>query len=157
MHYVVVGGGHASGGAAGHQVAAGASGLGLVLLAAVVALPATRGWVRRVVGLLVAAAAAGTIALAAHVLADPAGAAGARHIGVVSFSPNPQVKAAASGWPWVDVCAGLLALAAGALTLVRSSSWPAMGRRYEAGRRPSGSGGEASMWDRLDRGDDPTL
>lgn len=163
VHYVVVGGGRVTGGPTGHDVAAGTSALGLVLLAAVVALPATRRWLRRVVALVVLAAGAGAIALAADVLADPkAAATGSRYAGVYSLSPDPTLRLRATGWPWVDVCAGVLALAAGGFALLRSGGWPAMGRRYESVGRsaqsPSGSSADtSSMWDRLDKGDDPTV
>ena len=163
VHYVVVGGGQVTGGPTGHDVAAGTSALGLVLLAAVVALPATRRWLRRVVAFVVLAAGAGTIALSAYVLADPASAAsGSRHVGVFSFSSDPALRLRATGWPWVDVCAGALAVIAGGFALVRSGGWPAMGRRYESGARPAqpssrSASDSSSMWDRLDEGDDPTL
>jgi len=162
VHYVVLGGGQVTGGPTGHDVAAGTSALGLVLLAAVVALPATRRWLRRVVGLVVVAAGAGTIALAADVLADPkAAVTGSRYVGVFSFSASPNLSLRATGWPWVDVCAGVVALVAGGFALLRSGGWPAMGRRYESGRaaqRSSGSQADASsMWDCLDQGEDPTV
>ncbi|MGH8888279.1 MAG: Trp biosynthesis-associated membrane protein [Acidothermaceae bacterium] len=161
VRYAVVGGGHASGGPTGHDVAAGATALALVMLATAVALPATRGWLRRGVGLVVAAAGAGTIALAAYVIASPGAAAGTRVIGVFYFSSGtPSVQVQASGWPWVDICAGTVALVAGVFALLRSADWPAMGRRYESGRaKPSAStsSAEASMWERFDQGDDPTL
>jgi uncharacterized membrane protein (TIGR02234 family) len=158
VRYAVVGGGHASAGPTGHDVAAGATALGLVILAAAVALPASRGWLRRGVGVVLAAAGAGTIALAAHVIASPGAAAGRRYIGVYSLSPNPVLHAQATGWPWVDVCAGLIALVAGVVALLHSGGWPAMGRRYESGRtRASSRSAETSMWDQLDQGDDPTV
>lgn len=165
VRYVVVGGGQVTGGPSGHDVAAGTSAIGLVLLAAVVALPATRRWLRRVVALIVVAAGAGAMALAADVLADPKAAVnGSRNVGVFSFSADPTLRLRATGWPWVDVCAGALAVIAGGLALVRSGGWPAMGRRYESGRRPaeprqpsSDSSSSSSMWDRLDEGDDPTV
>jgi uncharacterized membrane protein (TIGR02234 family) len=153
----VVAGGHASAGPSGHDVAAGASALGFVMLAGVVALPATRGWLRRAVGVIVAAAGAGTIALAANVLADPGGAAGSRYIGVFSLSANPSISVRATGWPWADVCAGVLAALVGGFAVLRSGGWPAMGRRYESGGRAAQPSSDASsMWDRLDQGDDPT-
>lgn len=159
-HFVVVGGGGGvNGGPSGHDLAAGASALGLVMLAGVVALPATRGLLRRLVGLVVLAAGAGTIALAADVLADP-GAAGSftGYVGFFAYSGNPTIALRATGWPWADVAAGILALAAGAFTLVRSGGWPAMGRRYESGGRAARPTSDASsMWDRLDHGDDPTV
>lgn len=160
VRYAVAGGGQVSAGPTGHDVAAGATALGLVMLAAVVALPATRGWVRRAVGLLVAAAGTGTIGLATYVIASPGDAAGSRFVGVSSFLPSPAVKVQASGWPWVDVCAGAVALVAGLFALLHSRQWPAMGRRYESGKARAGTSTgstETSMWDRLDQGDDPTV
>ena len=152
--------GQTSAGASGHDVAAGATALGFVLLAGVVALPATRGWLRRAIGLLLAAAGAGTIAVASRVVADPAGAAGSRPVGFFATVAHPNVTVRATGWPWVDVAAGLLGAAAGVLTIARSAAWPAMGRRFEAGgargARASQATDSAALWDRLDDGDDPT-
>lgn len=157
VHYAVAGGGHALSGPSGHDVAAGANALGFVMLAGVVALPATRTWLRRAVGLVVAAAGAGTIALAADVLADPASAGGVRSVGVFSFLANPSIRVGATGWPWADVGAGALALVVGGFALLRSGDWPAMGRRYESGGKAARPSSDASsMWDRLDQGDDPT-
>jgi uncharacterized membrane protein (TIGR02234 family) len=68
-----------------------------------------------------------------------------------------------TAWAWVTVAAGVLAIAAGALTVGRSGDWPAMGRRYESGgsarRGPvtEASHSQATLWDRLDEGDDPTV
>jgi len=157
VRYAVEGGGHVSAGPSGHDVAAGANALGFVMLAGVVALPATRKWLRRVVGVIVAGAGAGAIALAANVLTHPASAAGSRYVGVFSLSADPSVNVRATAWPWIDVCAGVLALAAGAFALLRSGDWPAMGRRYESGGNAARPASDASsMWDRLDHGDDPT-
>jgi uncharacterized membrane protein (TIGR02234 family) len=159
-HFVVVGGGGSvNGGPSGHDLAAGASALGLVMLAGVVALPATRGFLRRVIGLVVLAAGAGTIALAADVLADPSAAGSfTGYDGFFAYSGNPTIVLRATGWPWADVGAGILALAAGGFAVVRSGNWPAMGRRYESGGKAARPTSDASsMWDRLDHGDDPTV
>jgi len=82
-------------------------------------------------------------------------------VGFFSLSPDPTLALRATGWPWVDVAAGAVALAAGGFALLRSGRWPAMGRRYESGgkaaRPSSGSSSDSlSMWDLLDEGDDPT-
>jgi uncharacterized membrane protein (TIGR02234 family) len=158
VHYVAVGGGQVNGGPSGHDVAAGASALGLVVLAGVVALPATRGWLRRAVGLVVLAAGAATIALAARVLADPSAASSfSGYVGFFSYSSNPTIALRATGWPWADVGAGALALVTGVFAALRSGGWPAMGRRYESGGKSARPAFDASsMWDRLDHGDDPT-
>jgi uncharacterized membrane protein (TIGR02234 family) len=68
-----------------------------------------------------------------------------------------------SGWPWVAAMGGLVAVAVGALTVVRGRRWPSMGRRYaaapqsQAASQAATTRDETSMWDALDRGDDPTV
>jgi len=60
--------------------------------------------------------------------------------------------------------AGLLAAAAGLLTVLRGRTWPAMGRRYERAaatapapaRRQSDEDRALDAWRALDRGEDPT-
>jgi len=67
-------------------------------------------------------------------------------------------------WPVLAVVAGVLAIVVGLLVVLRSRSWPAMGRRYE---RPEAAAAEpaaaptaedraAAAWRALDRGEDPT-
>lgn len=139
-------------------------GLALVALAGAGALLATRGPVRRGLGVLLALIGAGTAvgAIAGRAGLD-AGSAGA----------------GATFWPVVCV-AGAALIMAGGLAAARSGHrWPTMGARYE--RRPaastearpaahSGPSPAAGLsraetsepvdnraaWDALDRGDDPT-
>jgi uncharacterized membrane protein (TIGR02234 family) len=61
------------------------------------------------------------------------------------------------------VVAGLLGVGAGLLVVLRSRSWPAMGRRYErapgpppAGRIQTDEDRAQAAWKALDRGEDPT-
>ncbi|GGK71027.1 Trp biosynthesis-associated membrane protein [Mangrovihabitans endophyticus] len=154
-------------------------GLALVALAGAGALPATRGVVRRGLGVLVASC--GAASAAGAVVARAGMHAGAAGAGAVA-------------WPVVCVAGGLLVAAGGLAAAWRGHRWPSMGSRYErrpAGRsagRPSGrpagrvapGAGEAggrgdaqaagarvsrpsagpvdtrAAWDALDRGDDPT-
>lgn len=153
--------------------------LALVGLAGVGALLATRGWPRRAVGALLAAAGAGLVLV---VLAGGAGR-GPGAAGVV--------------WPWATVLGGLALAVGGYATMRHGHRWPAMGARYErraataspadvagaddtgtadgpagagesgVGRRPPGPRAQSrraagpvdtrAAWDALDRGDDPTL
>jgi hypothetical protein len=135
--------------ATGHVVAAAASTLALVVLAGVLVLPATRGFVRRIAGVILALAGLGigyvavvTIASTTDRLPGPAAAHEAGQL---------------TAWPWIAAVGGVIAIAAGLLTAVASRDWPAMGRRYEQSGSPSRDASEASMWDRLDVGDDPTV
>jgi len=129
--------------------------LGLVGLAGVPALAATRRAGRIVVGILLALTGGLVVVRAVGVLLDPAGAAD-----VASTDPAGLELTA---WPAVAVAGGLLLVAAGLLVAVRGRRWAALGRRYEA---PGAAGppepettgpvAERELWEALDRGEDPT-
>jgi uncharacterized membrane protein (TIGR02234 family) len=108
---------------------------GLVLLAAAVALLAVRDAGRVAVGVLVAAAGGLAVWSGARALAGGLSDASTEVPGVGRV-PGPVTVEVATGWPVLAVVAGLLALAAGLLVVVRGRGWPAMGRRYE---RPAGA------------------
>jgi uncharacterized membrane protein (TIGR02234 family) len=124
--------------------------LALVGLAGVAALPATRGFGRRVVGLLIAASGVGIVAVLVRALVDPAAALSRApvvdaHFGSVDLGP----------WPYVALLGALLLAAAGILVVLRSRSWLAMSTRYDAPAQQHRDR-EPSLWDSLDRGEDPT-
>lgn len=137
--------------------------LALVGLAGVGALLATRGWPRRAVGVLLAAAGAGLVIV---VLAGQGGrdAGAAGPVG--------------AWWPWIAALGGVAVAVGGCWTVRHGARWPAMGARYErrpaAGSPPQESRGSAASaaagriqsrrpvetraaWEALDRGDDPTV
>jgi uncharacterized membrane protein (TIGR02234 family) len=146
----------------GRTVDAAPTALALVALAGVVAVLATRGVARRVVGLILALAGAGLIwqAVAA---ADAVSAARARslvsehHATVAVSSAVPRVVTHPV-WPALTVVAGVLVLGAGLLVAWRGHRWQVMSTRYEA--RPSQDSDPArtaaTLWTELDRGADPT-
>lgn len=124
--------------------------IAVVAFAAAGAVVATRGAVRRTVGILLGVMGAGLVAGGGHGLAAGQG------VGRV--------------WAALCVVGGLAVALAGALTVAYGRRWPAMGTRYErrAGRRQTtsdrpipavrdGSVASAQAWDALDRGEDPTL
>jgi hypothetical protein len=118
----------------GHHFVGSAQPLALVGLAGVAALAATRKTGRVLVGLLVGAAGIGVVAAILHALVDTSVGLG--------------------GWPYAAIAGGGLLVAAGALVVVRGRSWSSMSARYDAPvQKPPG---EASLWDALDRGEDPT-
>lgn len=159
--------------------------LGIVGLAGVVALLATRSVGRVVVGVLLAAAG---ILAATRAGAALGGITSARAESllsgagpVVGVPADTRVTAATHQGTVVFVLIGALLLAAaGVLIVARGSRWPAMGARYDAPVEPVGPvagpedgpvdasvdspvDGEADrevpdrqLWDALDRGDDPT-
>jgi uncharacterized membrane protein (TIGR02234 family) len=88
-----------------------------------------------------------------------------------SGTPGSTVTTAVSAaWPVLVLAAGLLAAAAGLLTVVRGRTWPGMGRRYERAataataattapapaRRRTDEDRALDAWRALDRGEDPT-
>jgi uncharacterized membrane protein (TIGR02234 family) len=120
--------------------------LALAGLAAAGALLAVRGAWRVLVGVLLVLLGAGIVALAYDGLRDP--------LEVVPASALRERTA----WPWLGVAgAGAFGLA-GALAVVAGRRWPALGSRYDrtGDARPSGPPRPASMWEDLDRGQDPT-
>lgn len=151
--------------ATGNDLSAGVTALGLAALAGALALFATRGIGRRLVGLLLIAAGIGVVVNAAGarrtarvhtVLAAKAAAKGVG--GDLAFvGGNAYWLVAAAG--------GLIVLAAGLLAVLRGHTWPGMSSRYDnpaakaAATADSGhaeSGSAKGLWDALDRGEDPT-
>jgi uncharacterized membrane protein (TIGR02234 family) len=136
---------------------------GLVLLAAAVALVALRGAGRVLVGLLAAVAGGvlGWSGLRTLLTDADVTAAGVVGSGTPGSTLTAEVSAA---WPVLVLVAGLLAVAAGLLTVLRGSSWPGMGRRYERPaaataapvRRRTDEDRALDAWRALDRGEDPT-
>lgn len=149
----------------GGQIAPLVTATGLLLLAAAVALVATRGAGRIAVGLLMALA--GGVLGWSGVRTLAGGATVDRSLSSVGASPGSRLHAEVSAaWPALALVAGLLAVLAGLLVVLRGRGWPGMGRRYErpgpAGTpaRPAGAGSAedraTAAWRALDRGDDPT-
>ncbi len=157
---------------------------GVVGLASVGALLATRRAGRTLVGLLLVLAGAAALVATGEFLRAPADS---RYTTVgIEGSTLPATPAAApaaiavSAWPWLTGAAAVVLLATGLAATATGRTWPVLGRRYEAPRpdtpapdtpapdaaRPDASGRApaaepvaarpASIWDDLDAGRDPT-
>ena len=144
--------------------------MGLVLLAAAVALLAVRSLGRVVVGLLMAVAGG---VLAWSGVRALTGTLDAAVAGIPAGGTTTDVTAV---WPVLAAVAGLLGAATGLLVVLRGRSWPGMGRRYERGtgapaadtpaaatpaadtpaRTETDEDRAQSAWKALDRGEDPT-
>lgn len=144
----------------GTQVAPGVRALGLVGLAGVVALAATRRTGRTVVGLLLLAAGAGVVAA---VLAADAGPALARAVAVGGGQADDVLAGTAR--PPLAIVGGVLLGLAGLLVTARGRRWSALSARYDApaarAQQPvdeaaAGARQERALWEALDRGEDPT-
>ena len=153
----------------GHTLDAATTAVGLVALAGVVAVLATRGLARRAVGAMLALAGALLVWRSLSGLTAVSGArvrslVQAKHSGVgvdATFAPHVTAHPV---WPVLSAGCAVLVLAGGALVAVRGHRWATLSRRYEP---PSGAvsteesataraRADASMWTALDRGADPT-
>lgn len=139
---------------AGAEAGAPVRALGLVVLAAVPALAATRRAGRTVVGVLLVLAGAAAGAAAVQVLSAPAALV---QLDVDDVAPTAR--------PVLAVAGSVLTALAGAVVTARGRRWAALSRRYEApagrdGSAPAGSdtraGEGVELWEALDRGEDPT-
>jgi uncharacterized membrane protein (TIGR02234 family) len=143
----------------GRTVDAAPTALALVALAGVVAVLATRGTVRRVVGAVIALAGVGLIwrALAS---ADPISDTQARTImtGFVDIGfPGPTVETHPI-WPILTAVCGALVAVSGIVIAWRGHRWQAMSARYETppAQATDPARTAATLWTKLDRGEDPT-
>ncbi len=132
------------------------AGLAVVIVAAALGVVAAGGWLRQVIGLLIAAVA-GVAALRALTL-NAGGTALGR---ALQDSPayiggiNPTVDGAV--WPWVAVVAFALATLLGVVVAARGGSWPRMSARFErATPAPAAMAEDGDLWRAQDEGQDPT-
>ena len=166
----VVGDGEGPGGSfelTGSDVAPAAGALGVVIVAAALAVLASGGWFRRVIGLVVVLMA---LAGCWATFTDPADAIDRTVAESVTFSTGEPVASDGTVWPWVALVAFVVAALLGLVVTRYGAAWPTMGRRYEApaaGTVGAASGDaagdtagpeqtEADLWKSLDHGIDPT-
>jgi uncharacterized membrane protein (TIGR02234 family) len=145
----------------GRTLDAGPTGLAVAALAAVVAVVATRGLLRRLVGL--ALAALGVVAVWLSVDASLRLSVSRARALVAQAHPGSALGslhvATHSAWALASALGGLLIAAAGSFVMWRGHRWLAMSTRYEAPAADDETARarrDVSMWNALDRGDDPT-
>jgi uncharacterized membrane protein (TIGR02234 family) len=141
----------------GSELAPALPALGLLALAGVVGVLATRGVARRAAGALLALAGVGLVLTAGDVGRSGRSAAQgplADRLGVSEVDPTSFT---ASAWWAVAVLAGLLVAVGGILTAVHGGRWSTMSRRYDAPAAPARAVTPADAWTALDHGVDPTL
>jgi hypothetical protein len=135
----------------GRQAEPGVAALGWAALAGVLALVVTKGWGRRVVGVLLLLVGLVVVLKAGDwVLTTKAV--------TVSLGDVPVARVrVARGWPVLAVLGGLAVVASGAMAGARGHRWKGLGSSYEVpAARPSETATDKGVWDALDRGDDPT-
>ncbi len=140
----------------GRHAASAATGLGLLGLAAVAGVLATRGLWRRLVGAVVALAGLGAI----WSVSVGAGERGWRADVTRSTSDGVHLVATRSAWPWTALAAAVVMAAGGLVVVAFGHRWPGWSGRYEAGAAPRPAADSQAapheLWDALDRGEDPT-
>jgi uncharacterized membrane protein (TIGR02234 family) len=146
----------------GRTVDSAPTALGLVALAGVVAVLATRGVVRRGVGVVLALA--GIALMWRSVVSAGAVSAGRartlvsdRHASADLSGVVPHVVTHGA-WPVLTIGCGALVAVSGALIAWRGHRWQVMSARYEAPSDPEQQTSKAAtaLWTALDRGEDPT-
>ncbi|MEV1171025.1 Trp biosynthesis-associated membrane protein [Nonomuraea sp. NPDC049784] len=126
-------------------------------LAGIVAVLATKGAGRRVVGALIALCGAGAAAGTWTALSGDT---------VTALLRERNVLRGAAGLPWeitplwpaVAAVGAVLMIAGGIVAVVRGGKWAGMSARYDrtAGKARVQAKDDRALWDALDRGDDPT-
>jgi uncharacterized membrane protein (TIGR02234 family) len=135
----------------------------LLVLAGLAALAATRRLGRILVGVLLVLTGLGIVFFAARfgtTWNNSDGDGGTiRSLVFERAGTEGSTSTTVTAWWTAAALAGVLVVVGGALAVLRSESWPQMGRRYE--RRPGAGGPQRdvrprSAWDQLDEGIDPT-
>jgi hypothetical protein len=144
---------HRAVGVSGHALVKSSTVWGLVAVAGVVAIAATRRWGRVPVGLALAACGVVVVVLCAGTLGDVRSPA--RTLGPPRALPDRLVvRERATAWPYVTLGAGVVLALSGLLVAVRGPRWAGLGARYDVpADRPRT---DADLWAAQDRGEDPT-
>lgn len=152
----------------GDQAAPGLVALGLVALAAGVAVLTTGRRLRLVSAVLLTLAALGALALTLSVLRDPTAAlaAGAGPGGTPSAGIGGTTRSATGAttpgaltfWPWPALLAALVLTVVGAVTTAAGRGWDGLSTRFERSGEdaPADAPERRSTWDELSEGRDPT-
>jgi uncharacterized membrane protein (TIGR02234 family) len=137
----------------GHVVAPSLPALALALLALSAAILASKRLLRRVVGVVIVFVAAAAVGVSVSARGDVSAALEHREVGAQGLA----VHASANGWWVLAAIGGLIAVVAGAMTVVRAEQWSGLGAKYDAPSAPRPTKDPAAVaWDALDRGEDPT-
>ncbi|MGH3457376.1 Trp biosynthesis-associated membrane protein [Aeromicrobium sp.] len=140
----------------GRDAAPAAFGLALVVIAAALAVIATKGWVRRGVGALVVVTSLAGAALAQQ--ADPSIGPFRRVLAdSPAFTGSNYPVGTFTAWQLVTVVTFLAAAVLGAVVVALAGKWPTMGSRFDAPvAQKDEPRTEGDLWAAMDEGRDPT-
>lgn len=150
--------------AVGTEAAPGLAGLALVAIAAAIASTTSGRIARWICIIALVAVSGGVIALSLRAVLDAPAVLGAVSATQSGATGELEATASATTWPWIAVVGAVLLLVAAAGAAVGSRTWGALGGKYErptgeTAEQVGGSRGERvdSDWDRVTRGDDPSV
>lgn len=137
----------------GHQVSASIPAVAYALLALAVAIVASSGVMRRVVGAVVTGIGVATVVIGFYFRGQVSTALASQEQGATGRA----IHASANGWWVLVVLGGVLAVGAGLMTALASGQWSQMSEKYDAPAAATAKKDPAAVtWDALDRGEDPT-
>jgi len=129
-------------------------GLAVIVVAAGLAVLASGGWFRRLVGVLVVVASVGG---AFATRTSPQGAVDAAVAESVAFGQGVEVTSTSHPASWFALVALVVAALLGLLVVRFGAAWPTMGSRYDApAAQAKAVQDETDLWKALDAGVDPT-
>jgi uncharacterized membrane protein (TIGR02234 family) len=163
-HFLRSGLGDIDAGLTGRNIDSSPTALALAALAGIVALIATRGLARRVVGGLVAVVGVAlvwrSLRSAGAVSASRARSIVEDHHQGIALPSAAQHVAVHAAWPVLSAIAGALVMVAGVLVAVRGHRWQSMAARYSAPSDVDDADArkraDLALWNAIERGDDPT-
>lgn len=143
--------------ATGNEVLPSVGAAGIVALAGIAGVWATRGRWRTLIGaLLVVVIGWATVAVAVFAVSLPSGAsdAVANAAGVL---PDDLLQTSVAPWWLLALAAAIVGVVGAVMVTLRGAAWSSMGDRYSRGSQASTALTSAQVWDALDRGEDPTI
>ena len=134
----------------GHDLVASLTTWGLLALAGVVAVAATKRWGRTFVGAALTAAGTTAAALTAKAIREV-------DVRVLELDVLRRLTVSPTAldltvWPYVTLAGGVLLAATGILVAARGPRWAGLSSKYDAPAAPK----DGDLWDAMDRGEDPT-
>jgi uncharacterized membrane protein (TIGR02234 family) len=146
--------------ASGADLAPLAAALGVVMLGAFGAVIATRGWVRRALGVAIVVASA--VVLVSALVPTSATEVLTSGLSAKGWSGGGY-RSTTEPWRWLVLLSALVTGLAGAATARYGGEWAVMGERYDAphadadhARKPADELTENEVWQAIDQGRDPT-
>lgn len=143
---------------AGSEVSPLAAASGWAALAALAAVLATRGWPRRLVGVVVTLlGGAAVVDIVRGLRSDPQNGQS------VTETATTAVESVTLQWVWpvTGIAAAVVLLLVGVVIVVRGDAWPAMSARYDrdggTARAVADPDDSTALWHALSSGVDPTV